>query len=1244
LRKICFLAIAAVLAALTVPALAATQLLSSTFESPAPSPATTDSATGAPIGMFEWTATPWRSSTNSFGGLTWTSSSGNGNGGLDFWGIGATDGPNSGTQEGCDIRATISTVGYSNLHVRYDLKTSLGGSAYGNGGSANVLHGDIAEQLCVQYSTDGGTTWADAEWLRRGGSVGYTGLSPNCSAVPLESYSSWGFRYAALPASCEGQASLMVRFVTESNAGTDHIYLDNVMITGEPVGSSDTTPPGPVTFFTVTAQDGRAHITWTNPSDADFAGVTLVVNGDHTPTSPTDGVVLIDSWSFDPNASKSFDDIGRDPGRAYYYAIWTKDGVPNYETSPQTAGCTMSNYLWRESFETYSTGTIDSTLTGGQWAVANVNVGQVTVSTDEASDGTKCAKIQNVSSAGPSDSIGGAVRDIQTFTGVDGLLQLHYDLKSNVTGGPTFWHVDWADSANARLMDSLGWGDQGAFWAGNDPSNNFIIGTGVWHSVDVIVDTATNATRCYWDGALWKSGTHAAGDIAKRVRLYNMVCGSAWDTSKVYVDNVWITSPVHPRVTAPRDNVWITTTVTPTVTWSRYAAAAAINHQVKICTSDSPESTSVWDSGTIAGGATSAITAPLPQNAHLWAFVREETASGWGYWSPTSNGGFQVSVAAPAAPTVTAPDGTAGSAKPVIIFAGNSHTAIQAKVATDSAGTAIVWDSGQVSSAAFSISSGYLLEATPYWAFVKIGNAGGWSEWSAGLAFTVNMSGELVDIRHMDEANIFADDPGPNDGFTHLVNSSYSDNGGASTTVSLTSSVCNDPKSIALKWSDQGPSRSLRMHKIGTATDFTRIDLDKGVTFMWAVAVLSEAGGDNDGRSWATANTLLVDKETGGSETHFVAIRTLPDGIGIITDNTAGMEGFGAGYTHNWSAWPVSTGYRVIRLTGRNQVPGDYSSTVWNVYVNESPSAAITAIGTMTGSVVESDSSTWPTDYVAIGHGSALATGEIQFDWTAVNCDGDYAPGQWNPVGGATAYASIGAAKSGAAGIESVPVTINGSMVITKIGTHTEPGIDEALYTSDDVTIQDCFFVQDLTNGLLGSAVRVVSSDTHAVGSAVTALSGVLVEQGGCRSLLSPSVTIQGTAAVQPTAMSQKTLMGPCVDQALGSNMDTTGMLVRVFGRVVASDYIATLFSNGGYVIYVDDGSGAVDGRDPVGGTPYQGIRYIIDASDPNAMIPSFGEYVMMEGIAGYESITTGAYPNVRQIMYPTVNILATGL
>jgi hypothetical protein len=726
-----------------------------------------------------------------------------------------------------------------------------------------------------------------------------------------------------------------------------------------------------------------------------------------------------------------------------------------------------------------------------------------------------------------------------------------------------------------------------------------------------------------------------------------------------------------PVIASPIGNAEITT-LTPTITWSSNATGTVINHQVRICTTDDASAAVSKDSGTVAGNALSWVSPTLSNLVQYYAFAREETASGWSPWSPVGTGGFHTAVTAPAAPVITAPSGTVADPKPTISFpAAAGHSSLQVKIFTSNVGNpetaGAYYDSGVVVSSGNSCPSG-MLANNSYWAFVKIENVVGWSPWSAGHAFTVARA-DWVDVLQMNETtpdllnwnnpggtaawtgNVLTD-PSRQDGFHDIwdINAPYA----YMWTNPYESGACgaqSSNKVLTLTHAEGDPNgapRSIRMHKCQD-----EIDLDRGVTFMWEMAVQTGSkGAIHGGKSHVCGSVYLGDKGPDGAW-HRVSVLCREDYVSIIsTISDAIVAGTdpGPGWNTNRVAVPYSQAYRRYRLTGRNAVAGDYNTTKWDLYVDD---VRVTgATGTFNDTADPEADPPYQRDFIAIGAGENNLRGQWSFDWVGVNGGGDYGPGEWNPIPASqSTFNGIGAAKVGLVGNRAV--TINGSMVITKVISHLDIGPDQTPGTGDDSIVQDCYYVQDLTNGLLGSAVRAVTADTQsgavAVGKQVTHLTGVFAESGGCRSLNNASATISSAdpIAIQGTAMSQKTLMSPCVSQGLGSNMDTSGMLVRVYGRVptapgfVGSDVFPP---SGAYIVYVDDGSGAVDGRETSDGVPYPGIRVLIDASDPAAVIPSFGDYLLLEGIAGYENITTGAYPTVRQIIHPTITVVASGV
>jgi outer membrane protein assembly factor BamB len=96
-------------------------------------------------------------------------------------------------------------------------------------------------------------------------------------------------------------------------------------------GSSDTTPPGPVTGLAVTVTtSSTVTLSWTNPGDADLAGVVVRrAAGATPPASPSAGTLVADV----DEPGTEITDSGLAAGTQYSYAVFAHDDVPNYSTS-----------------------------------------------------------------------------------------------------------------------------------------------------------------------------------------------------------------------------------------------------------------------------------------------------------------------------------------------------------------------------------------------------------------------------------------------------------------------------------------------------------------------------------------------------------------------------------------------------------------------------------------------------------------------------------------------------------------------------------------------------------------------------------------------------------------------------------------------------------------------------------------------------------------------------------------------
>ncbi|MGI8761621.1 MAG: carboxypeptidase regulatory-like domain-containing protein [Jatrophihabitantaceae bacterium] len=121
------------------------------------------------------------------------------------------------------------------------------------------------------------------------------------------------------------------------SAGTVQLVAD---VSGYFVGTpADTTPPGPVTGLTATAQGSTSiELTWTNPTAADFAGVK-VCRSTTAGTQPSTCTALTTVAA--PGAT--YTDHGLSPATQYYYTLFAFDGVPNYSTAASATATTQPN-------------------------------------------------------------------------------------------------------------------------------------------------------------------------------------------------------------------------------------------------------------------------------------------------------------------------------------------------------------------------------------------------------------------------------------------------------------------------------------------------------------------------------------------------------------------------------------------------------------------------------------------------------------------------------------------------------------------------------------------------------------------------------------------------------------------------------------------------------------------------------------------------------------------------------------
>ena len=155
----------------------------------------------------------------------------------------------------------------------------------------------------------------------------------------------------------------------QDTAGNKSVNTAGITFTIRIILTPDTTPPADVTNFTAVYGDGLVNLSWTNPTDADFAGTRILRKTGSYPSSVTDGLLiyasngtsyidtgLINQFTFYykgfpyHKVPKGYVDTPPDE-ITYYYKAFTYDEVPNNDSSgvgatvTPTISCTAPQFL-----------------------------------------------------------------------------------------------------------------------------------------------------------------------------------------------------------------------------------------------------------------------------------------------------------------------------------------------------------------------------------------------------------------------------------------------------------------------------------------------------------------------------------------------------------------------------------------------------------------------------------------------------------------------------------------------------------------------------------------------------------------------------------------------------------------------------------------------------------------------------------------------------------------------------------
>jgi hypothetical protein len=152
--------------------------------------------------------------------------------------------------------------------------------------------------------------------------------SPAVTGLPKTTACGSGAASASitLPANATKKSKTFTFTVTASGVGPD-ARSQPAAVTVAAAGTTDTTPPGPVSGLSATSATTGIQLLWTDPGDSDLAAVTIRrASGSTPPSSATDGTLVATV----PSPDHAFSDTTvANSGATYSYTLFAVDAAGN---------------------------------------------------------------------------------------------------------------------------------------------------------------------------------------------------------------------------------------------------------------------------------------------------------------------------------------------------------------------------------------------------------------------------------------------------------------------------------------------------------------------------------------------------------------------------------------------------------------------------------------------------------------------------------------------------------------------------------------------------------------------------------------------------------------------------------------------------------------------------------------------------------------------------------------------------
>ncbi|MDO8588601.1 MAG: NBR1-Ig-like domain-containing protein [Armatimonadota bacterium] len=390
--------------------------------------------------------------------------------------------------------------------------------------------------------------------------------------------------------------------------------------------NSDIYPPGPVTNFTATPNGTTNNLSWTNPTDLDFAGTMVRFRTDSYPSGPTDGTLVCNRTAL-PGSNDSFAHNGVNPSLCYYYAAYAYDEVPGYSMAALASTCAVSQVWLNEIFDNYSDGNL-----GGQGGWVTMGASSAQVQSAFAKGGTGKASLLDPVPTGQSVGV-----QIQFTDKSSGYYYMSFDLAQEYSGtaGQLGAYVSIYGSSSSTPIATLQIQKSRLFveyGSGTLATISTTIGNLNWYNMKIGFNVDTRKMDLWLDGS--GKGTNYAwkgtGTNISRI-LFWSDRNMSLSPQKTYIDNV----KLEPKLTVSSvtdDGSW-----SPSLDKLHFSitpVAEALQYQYAIGTTSGGTQVRGW---TDCGASTDYTASGLALTQSTANYYIGARASMYGNWGPAAN-------------------------------------------------------------------------------------------------------------------------------------------------------------------------------------------------------------------------------------------------------------------------------------------------------------------------------------------------------------------------------------------------------------------------------------------------------------------------------------------------------------------------------------------------------------------------------------------------------------------------------